>query len=351
MNLIIVPRKGRRGGNSSLSHYQAIVIGVVGLLVLPVFFAVLAFETLKLTQPGYLDSDIIARQQAQLESQREALDTTRRRTDLHLNALAQRLGRLQAQVLRLNALGGRLTRMAGLDPKEFDFRAQPAMGGPAADLKGGQQDPTELLQSLNTLSSQIEQQSARLTALQSVLIDNQLQAAVTPAGWPVKGGWMSSGFGPRNDPFTGHRAIHRGVDIASPMGSSIMAMGDGVVTWAGPRNGYGNMVEINHGQGLSTRYGHASAVTVKVGDVVSRGDVIAKVGSTGRSTGPHLHFEVLRANHQVDPIGYLEQDRVPSRFAHSKPIKPAPAATLEADQPKVEAKAPVAPKADENTPS
>jgi len=321
MNLIIVPRKGRRGGNSSLSHLHALIIGVMGLGVLPVFFSVLTFQMLKLSQPGYLDSDIITRQQAQLESQRELLDDTRRNTDLHLNALAQRLGRLQAQMLRLNALGGRLTQMAHLDPKEFDFRAQPAMGGPADDLKGGEQDPTELLQSLNGLSSRMEQQSARLTALQSVLIDKQLQTAVTPAGWPVKGGWMSSGFGPRSDPFTGHRALHLGVDIASPMGSPIFAMADGVVTWSGPRAGYGNMVEINHGQGLSTRYGHASAVTVKVGDVVSRGDVIAKVGSTGRSTGPHVHFEVLRANHQVDPIGYLERDRIPTRFAHRQPLK------------------------------
>jgi murein DD-endopeptidase MepM/ murein hydrolase activator NlpD len=322
MNLIIVPRKGRRGGNSSLSHLHAFLIGVMGLGVMPVFFALLTFQFLKLTQPGYLDSDIINRQQAQLEAQRQLLDATRERTDLHLNALAQRLGQMQAQMLRLNALGGRLTQMAHLDPKEFNFRAQPAMGGPADDLKGGQQDPTELLTSLNTLSSQIEQQSARLTALQSVLIDKQLQSDVTPAGWPVKGGWMSSGFGARTDPFTGHRAFHSGVDIASPMGSPIFAMADGVVTWAGPRAGYGNMVEINHGQGLSTRYGHASAVTAKVGDVVSRGDVIAKVGSTGRSTGPHVHFEVLRNHRQIDPIGYLERDRVPTRFVHQQPMYP-----------------------------
>ena len=311
MNIIIVPRKGRRGGNSSLSHRQAITIGVVGLLILPVFFSVLVFETLKLTQPGYLDGDIIARQQAQLQAQHDVLNSTRRSAETHLNALAQRLGHLQAQVLRLNALGGRLTRMAGLDAKEFDFSTQPALGGPAADIKGSNQSPVEFLGSLNTLSTQIEQQTARLTALQSVLIDNQLQAAVTPAGWPVHGGWMSSSFGPRNDPFTGRRSNHHGVDIASPMGSPIMAMGDGVVTYAGPKTGYGNMVEVNHGQGYATRYAHASAVTVKVGDVVSRGDVVAKVGTTGRSTGPHLHFEVLRGRGQVDPVGYLNRDKAP----------------------------------------
>jgi murein DD-endopeptidase MepM/ murein hydrolase activator NlpD len=312
MNLIIVPREGRRGGNSSLSHRQAIVIGVVGLLVLPVFFAVLAFETMKLTRPGFLDAEVITRQQAQLQAQRELLEATRKNTDTHLNALAQRLGSLQAQVLRLNALGGRLTRMAGLDAKEFDFNTLPAMGGPATDLKGGSQTTGEFLGSLDTLSNQIEQQSARLMALQSVLIDNQLQAAVTPAGWPVNGGWMSSSFGPRNDPFTGHRSVHRGVDIASPMGSPIMAMGDGVVTWAGPKTGYGNLVEVNHGQGYATRYAHASAVLVKVGDVVSRGDVVARVGSSGRSTGPHLHFEVLKGRSQVDPVGFLQRDSKPA---------------------------------------
>jgi murein DD-endopeptidase MepM/ murein hydrolase activator NlpD len=309
MNIIVVPSKGRRGGNSSLSHRQALLVGVVGLLVLPVFFGVLAFEVLKLTSHGVLlDGSVIQRQQAQLQAQSQLLDRTRRHSETHLNALAQRLGRLQAQVLRLNALGGRLTRMAGLDPREFDFNAQPAMGGPAGDIKGGSQSSGEFLTSLDTLSEQIEQQSARLNALQSVLIDNQLQAAVTPAGWPVNGGWMSSNFGMRNDPFTGHRSHHRGVDIASPMGSPIMAMGDGVVTYAGPKTGYGNMVEVNHGQGYATRYAHASAVIVKVGDVVSRGQTVAKVGTSGRSTGPHLHFEVLRSGQQVDPVGYLEKN-------------------------------------------
>jgi len=308
VNIILISGGIRKGQNASLSHRQAIVIGVVGLLVMPVFFSTLAFQILKLTQPGYLDSSIIARQQAQLQAQRDLLDSTRKNTESNLNALAQRLGSLQAQVLRLNALGGRLTRMAGLDPKEFDFNALPAMGGPATDLKGSPQNAGDFLGSLEALSSQIDQQSARLNALQSVLIDNQLQAAVTPAGWPVHGGWMSSNFGLRNDPFTGRRSLHRGVDIASPMGSSIMAMGDGVVTWAGPRTGYGNMVEVNHGQGYSTRYAHASAVLVKVGDVVSRGDVVAKVGSSGRSTGPHLHFEVLKGHQQVDPVGYLQRD-------------------------------------------
>lgn len=306
MNIIVVPSKGRRGGNSSLSHRQAIVIGVVGLLVLPVFFSVLAFQTLKMTQPGHLDADIISRQQAQLQAQNDVLNSTRRNAESHLNALAQRLGRLQAQVLRLNALGGRLTRMAGLDAKEFNFNAQPAMGGPAADMKGSNQSPTEFLGSLATLSAQIEQQTARLTALHSVLMDNELQAAVTPAGWPVNGGWLSSKFGARNDPFTGRKSRHHGVDIASPMGSPILSMGDGVITYAGKKRGYGLMVEVNHGQGYATRYAHASATTVKVGDVVTRGDMIAKVGTSGRSTGPHLHFEVLRGRAKVDPVGYLQ---------------------------------------------
>ncbi len=348
MNIILIAGGIRKGQNSSLSHRQAIVIGVVGLLVLPTFFAVLTFQTLKLTQPGHLDADIISRQQAQLQAQSDTLHTTRRNAESHLNALAQRLGRLQAQVLRLNALGGRLTRMAGLDSKEFDFRTLPAMGGPAADIKGSSQSPHEFLGSLDTLSTQIEQQTARLTALQSVLIDNQLQAAVTPAGWPVNGGWMSSKFGVRNDPFTGRKSIHHGVDIASPMGSSIMAMGDGVVTYAGSKRGYGMMVEVNHGQGYATRYAHASAVTVKVGDVVSRGDVVAKVGTSGRSTGPHLHFEVLKGRGKVDPVGYLQRKPAKKQFVRRRPAPIAVKPVAINIEKKIEAKV-SSPKTDDST--
>jgi murein DD-endopeptidase MepM/ murein hydrolase activator NlpD len=140
-------------------------------------------------------------------------------------------------------------------------------------------------------------------------MDHQLAAAVTPSGWPTEGGWISSRFGARLDPFSGKRNFHDGVDIAARMGTPILAMADGVISWSGDRSGFGLMVEITHGQGYTTRYAHASATLVKVGDRVSKGQSVAKVGSSGRSTGPHLHVEVRRLGRVVDPSSYLAYKR------------------------------------------
>jgi murein DD-endopeptidase MepM/ murein hydrolase activator NlpD len=309
MNILIVTDKGGSNRHASLSHRHVLVIALVGLFFLPVFLGGMTYQVRALLDrhTGAMDAELVTRQQKELQMQRLAIQDARRDAETHLNALAQRLGHLQAQVLRLNALGGRLTHMAGLDPQEFDFAAQPAMGGPAEP--GAAQDASVVLSSLNSLDQQVAVQTEQLNALETLLIDKQLQKALMPSGWPVKGGWVSSNFGMRADPFTGRRSMHRGVDIASPLGSTIHAMGDGVVVFAGERHGYGNMVEINHGQGYSTRYAHVAKWLVRVGDRVTRGQPVANVGITGRSTGPHLHFEVLRSHRQVDPIGYLNGPR------------------------------------------
>jgi murein DD-endopeptidase MepM/ murein hydrolase activator NlpD len=130
-----------------------------------------------------------------------------------------------------------------------------------------------------------------------------------PAGRPITSGWLSSYFGIRTDPFTGKKERHKGLDFAGKLGSDVVAVASGVVTWAGRRYGYGNLVEINHGNGYSTRYGHNDKITVKVGDAVKKGQIIAKMGSTGRSTGPHVHFEVLHKGKQVDPMSYIKTAR------------------------------------------
>jgi murein DD-endopeptidase MepM/ murein hydrolase activator NlpD len=309
MNIIIVADKGGANRHASLSHKHVLVIALVGLLLMPVFLGTMAYQmrTMLDRNSGAVEAELVAQQQRELQVQRATIQTARRDAENHLNALAQRLGYLQAQVLRLNALGGRLTRMAGLDPQEFDFTVQPAMGGPAEPASA--QDASLVMASLNSLDQQVSVQTEQLKALETLLIDKQLQKALTPSGWPVKGGWVSSSFGMRADPFNGRRSMHYGVDIASPLGSTIHAMGDGVVTCAGEKRGYGHMVEINHGQGYSTRYAHVAEWLVRVGDRVSRGQPVAKVGLTGRSTGPHLHFEVLRFHRKVDPVSYLNGPR------------------------------------------
>jgi murein DD-endopeptidase MepM/ murein hydrolase activator NlpD len=305
MNIIIVPDKGGSSRHASLSHRHILVMAFVGMILMPVLFGVITYRanTLLERYNGSVDADLVLRQQKELRAQRTAIKEARVNAETHLNALAQRLGHLQAQIIRLNALGGRLTRMAGLDPREFDFSTQPAMGGPAeasTDFNGSM-----IMSSLKELDQQVSEKSEQLNALESLLIDRQTRKALSPYGWPVKG-WVSSNFGVRADPFTGRLSMHAGVDIASPLGSVVHAMGDGVVTYSGPRFGYGNLVEITHGQGYSTRYAHLSAELVKVGDRVKRGQPIGRVGSTGRSTGPHLHVEVLRDHKKIDPISYLE---------------------------------------------
>ena len=308
MNLIFVPGGIRKGANTSLHHHQVLVIAVVGLLFLPVFFSVLTFKIQGMLDrhTGYADAELLASQRQEIHDLKATLGQTQVHAETHLNALAQRMGRMQAQVLRLNALGDRLTQMAGLDAREFDFTTAPAMGGPESSQPLGSEN-VNLLKDLADLGQALDHKAEHLAALESLLLDKQLTAAATPSGWPVLGGWVSSHFGIRADPFTGRRAFHEGVDIASRLGSPIKAMGDGVVAHAGPKSGYGLLVEVTHGQGYTTRYAHVSEALVKVGDRITKGQPVAKVGSSGRSTGPHLHFEVHRHGRAVDPRSYLVQ--------------------------------------------
>lgn len=308
MNIILVPHSAGRGRNISLSPAQLLVLALVVLVGLPLLIGAVSFKVAAYLDPiaGTREPEYIQRQAALLINERQVIEQTRRDAELHLNALAQRLGYMQAELLRLNALGQRLARMGGLDKREFDFSEGPALGGPEPARGSSSLSVPDFLKTLDRVSGQIERKSERLAALESSLLDKQLKAAVYPTGWPTEGGWVSSGFGQRSDPFTGRSAIHEGVDIASRFGSTIKAMGGGVVSYAGDKEGYGCTVEINHGNGYTTRYAHCKSALVRVGDRVTKGQGVALVGTTGRSTGPHLHFEVLRDGKAVNPSSYLQ---------------------------------------------
>lgn len=244
--------------------------------------------------------------QEEMAEQRATIAEARRIAEENLNALTLRLGQMQAHVIRLDALGQRLTRVAGLDKGEFDFSSQPAQGGP--ESAGEQESLTvpDFMDQLDQLAHQLEDRERQLSILENLLMNRNLQAEVLPAGRPTTGGWLSSHFGWRNDPFTGKKDFHKGVDLAGKEGSGIVAVASGVVTWSGERYGYGNLVEVTHGGGYVTRYGHCKTILVKVGDTVKKGDRIATMGNTGRSTGPHVHFEVLRNGRAVNPVSYLK---------------------------------------------
>lgn len=243
---------------------------------------------------------------AELAAQQEALDATRRVMQQNIDALALRLGQMNAHVLRLDALGSRLTQMADLEDGEFDFSASPPVGGPEEPAVDGEfMQVSDLSTAFDALHSQLEDRGRQLGVLENFLLDRKLRDEVHPEGRPVTAGYISSRFGNRNDPFTGRRAFHKGVDFAGREGADVVAVASGVVIWSGTRQGYGELVEINHGNGYVTRYAHNADNLVVVGETVKRGQIIARMGDTGRATGPNLHFEVLRNGQAVDPLTYV----------------------------------------------
>ncbi len=262
-------------------------------------------------QSDAVDAAVAKEWRSTLESQQEELAAIRRESDRMMTALTRRFADLQGRLVRMEALGQRMIAVADLDAEEFDFSQVPALGGPEEGGEFGsiEVETPEFIAMVERLSDQILTRQQQLDVLGGLLHDRQFRADVQLSGRPVDKGWQSSGFGRRLDPFSGRMAWHRGLDFAAPTGTKVRAVAGGVVVFSGRRGAYGNLVEINHGNGYSTRYAHASEKLVAVGDVVRKGDVIAKVGSTGRATGPHVHFEVLKDGESVDPARYVARRR------------------------------------------
>jgi murein DD-endopeptidase MepM/ murein hydrolase activator NlpD len=250
----------------------------------------------------------VDRLQQQLRQQNQQLADVRKDSQRELDALAVKLGQLQAQSTRLNALGERLTQVGKLDDGEFNFDQPPPIGGQEDSAAGAYALPQTLDGSIQQLATQFDSQQAQLSALQSLLLDAKLDANLKPTGMPAQG-YISSYFGVRPDPFDGRSARHTGIDIAVPMGTAVHAVAEGMVTYAGPRSGYGNVVEIDHGNGYMTRYAHNKTLLVHPGQRVRVGQQISKAGSTGRSTGPHVHFEVWYKGRVVNPLAYARSHR------------------------------------------
>ena len=250
--------------------------------------------------------------QAALDEQRQKVVQARDAAQDQLNALAVRLGQMQAQLLRVEALGQRLAEQAKLDKSEFDFDQLPARGGPAEPLVEEQIGGVDFMRALDDLALQIDDRARQLEVLEQVVNRRQLKHATSPAGRPVRKGWLSSYYGKRTDPFNGRQEMHKGIDFAGQMGSEVLATAAGVVTWAGKRYGYGQLIEINHGTGIATRYGHCEQILVKVGQTVKQGEKIGLMGSSGRSTGPHVHYEVLKDGRQINPAQYVRLGRRPA---------------------------------------
>jgi hypothetical protein len=261
---------------------------------------------------GLLPPTVLGQWDAQMQQQRSDLQKVRSKAEEDANALSRRIAELQASVVRLDAAGSRMTQIAHIDPSEFNFDKPPPMGGPEVQLGNQPAQPialADVLGSLDQMQKQLTDRERQMRVLEDLLLASRLEKEVKPSGWPIAFGYITSGFGARTDPFTGLRDFHPGIDFAAPEGSKVQAVAAGIVTEAGERNGYGNLVEIDHGNGYVTRYGHNEKLLVHVGERVLKGQAISLIGSTGRSTGPHVHFEVLLNGNVVNPAQYIEAAR------------------------------------------
>lgn len=307
LNVIIVSGSLGSGKTIALNGYQ-----VAGLLAALSLVIAVLIGGLQASIPRLAPSAEGSVLHSMLGSGEEhAADDGQRVLRESVDMMATRLGEMQSRLLRLDTLGERLARSAGFKPQEFMFDQAPGRGGPApAGAPGDALIPRgisvgELGVKLDQLAREVDERSERMGIIESIVNLDFARRSFMPSGAPVANGQFSSNFGWRLDPFSGRNTFHDGVDFFAETGTPIVAAASGVVTVSEYHPQYGNMVEIDHGNDLVTRYAHASALHVKVGDVVRRGHRIAAVGSTGRSTGPHLHFEVRHRGLAQNPNRFL----------------------------------------------
>lgn len=307
MQLFLISKSRKKSqtltfGPAALSMCLILSI-VIGLLI----FHAGSLYALNLTRGSFKDlyTQTAPIWSQEIDAQKQMLNQAQENATKNLDALAARLSKLQSHVMRLDALGARLANMADLTEIEFDINTSPGLGGPQPLELQKTMEVSDFISVLEELNLKIQDRSEKLTAMESMLIDRTLQSQTLPTGSPTTDGWISSLFGMRTDPITGKKEFHDGLDYAGKSGSPILAVASGIVTWSGIRHGYGNIVEINHGNGYQTRYAHNKKNLVVVGQKVDQGEIIALMGSSGRSTGTHVHFEVVSNGKVVNPKKYM----------------------------------------------
>lgn len=299
-------------GSRSLVVPRALLWSVPVVLLLGLLAAVYGGYRFAVGQAGGMPAELVADWNSEISRIAGQAEHLRELTERDSRAYAARVAGLQARLLRMEAVGERLAAAANLKGGEFNFRSEPALGGPSGADSSVSGEPLALDESLDRLVALIDDRERQLEVMESLVSNRRLAQEVSVAGKPVGIGYISSLYGRRADPFDGSPAWHKGVDFTAPKGTPVIAVASGVVTRAGFQKDYGYIVEVRHSDGYRTRYAHNREFTVKPGDIVKKGQVIAKVGSTGRSTGPHVHFEVLQNGRQVDPMAYINAARASS---------------------------------------
>jgi len=298
----------------SMRHFAL----ATGVLMVAVFGLSSLFSIITLRHAVELRLPFV--QEVALSMRAEESQLTQSFTRDNLNAMAIKIGEIQARMLRLDSLGERVGGMIGIKPQEFKAPDKPGQGGPL--IQPTRALTAEELQSqLDVLAQQLDLRSDYLGLVESELLDERVRSNLLPTTLPVQADWNTSGYGMRIDPFTGHRAMHEGVDFPGDVGTPISAAAAGMVIVSETHPGYGNLIEIDHGKGLTTRYAHCSKLLVQPGVFVRRGQKIAELGSTGRSTGPHLHFEVRANGASMNPNDFLRHAQQTALALAHQPAK------------------------------
>jgi murein DD-endopeptidase MepM/ murein hydrolase activator NlpD len=301
VNIILVSGKLAKAKTITLGLPHLAMLGAVAVAAIITIAALLHYLTLRFAAEVKLPYF-----QSLLHfAQNQDKNRTESYLQENLNAMAIRLGQMQAQLLRLDTLGDRLARLAGFKPQDLMFDQVPGRGGAVSDLPSQDLSFGDVTRQIDLLTRQLDDRGDRLGILESLFTLDSAKKKLLPTMVPVEGGWYSSNFGWRIDPFSGQRAFHEGIDFMAEQGTTVRAAAGGVVVYSDFHPQYGNMIEIDHGNDLITRYAHASRLFVKVGDVVLRGARIAEVGRTGRATGTHLHFEVRQRGAPQNPTRFL----------------------------------------------
>ena len=314
MQIIVVDKRLSRARTLTLSPKMfvatvtgmgfAVLLAVVGLYVVTFRIAV-AFEIPYIRD---LASTVM----------RDEIERNEQFMRDNVSAMARRLGEMQAQLMRLDALGERVAKLAGIRPEEFNFRDLPGRGG--AEPRGSRAlSMGELGEQVDRVAKGVESRTDYLDVVESELLATQVRTALLPQNTPISEGFVGSGFGSRLDPFSGQMVMHAGLDFAAPPGTPILAAAGGVVSSAEHHPAYGNMLMIDHGNGLQTLYAHASRLEVREGEIVRKGQQVARVGTTGRSTGSHLHFEVHLNGTPQNPARFLSRQASDSPLAALRP--------------------------------
>jgi len=307
LKVILLKDNTSKNGAVCFSGQKLLASGLMVFVALPIALGLVSYwlaSTIDRSLNPFVDPEYRIAVESRVNEQENEILKTRTYVRQHMDVLGRKIGSLQAQVSRINAVEMRLAEASGIDLKDFQFDQDPAVGG--ADIAADEDsEQVDIENAIIAIEQELTLRESEIAAVDFLLSRKSLQNQQTPAGWPVENGWISSSFGSRMHPMTGKKQFHRGVDIPGKLGADVLAVADGVVKRSTKSISYGWLVEIDHGDDYTTLYSHNRKNLVTEGQTVIKGQPVAEVGSTGRSTAPHVHFEVLKRDRHINPVKYL----------------------------------------------